>query len=208
MGTADYTKCDDFGILAAKTKIQLSDLSCWWKVKAKWWFNYCTFQIKLKYIVSHTQKEIQNCLRTMIRSLPLGGSIPHQEIITRQSLSQNTIVRQAQNILSQLPFHCGYSVGVGCWGDGVCTLVTKLQPLSPDLHPHHKKKQQNNTTKSDEIMLFSRAFQRWLIAFNSNKKLFKSLTALTIYSSFDEIENRCNLRFGCICFNLLSEQCG
>ena len=98
---------------------------------------------------------------------------------------------------------------LGCWRDGVCTSVTKLQPLSPDLHPHHKKKnQQNNTTKSDEIMLFSRAFQRWLIAFNSNKKLFKSLTALTIYSSFDEIENRCNLRFGCICFNLLSEQCG
>ena len=54
-------------------------------------------------------------------------------------------------------------------------------------------------------MLFSRAFQRRLIAFNSNRELIKSVTALTIYSSFDEIENRCNLRFGCICFNLLSE---
>ena len=80
--------------------------------------------------------------------------------------------------------------------------------LSRPPPPPQKKNQQNNTTKSDEIMSFSRAFQRWLIAFNSNKKLFKSLTALTIYSSFDEIENRCNLRFGCICFNLLSEQCG
>ena len=132
-----------------KTKIQLSDLSCWWKVKTKWWFNYSTFQIKLKYVVSQTQKEIQNCLRTMIRSLPLGGSIPHKEIITRQSLSQNTIVKQAQNILSQLPFHCGYSVGVGCWRDGVCTLVTKLQPLSPDLHPHHKKKQHNKVRRDN-----------------------------------------------------------
>jgi len=85
---------------------------------------YLSDQIKIHRFTN--SKEIQNCLRTMIRSLPLGGSIPHQEIITRQSLSQNTIVRQAQNILSQLPFHRGYSVGVGCWRDGVCTLVTKL----------------------------------------------------------------------------------
>ena len=139
MGTADYTKCDDFGILAAKTKIQLSDLSCWWKVKTKWWFNYSTFQIKLKYIVSQTQKEIQNCLRTMIRSLPFGGSSSHD---------RTTIVRQAQNILSQLPFHCVNSVGVGCWRDDVRSSVTKLQPpLSRPPPPPQKTQTQQSQTR-------------------------------------------------------------
>lgn len=82
----------------------------------------------------------------MIRSLPLGSSIPHQEMITRQSLSQTTVVKQAQNILSQLPFHCGYSVG----GTGSAHRLQNYS-LSPDLHPHHKKKQHNKARQDNVI---------------------------------------------------------